>query len=61
MNPLVARPVDPLALLADARHPDPFSVLGPHVVDGGVVVRAILPSAERVDVVVRGSGNAVAM
>ena len=61
MNPLVARPVDPLALLADARHPDPFSMLGPHLVDGGVLVRAILPGAERVDVVVRATGDVVAM
>ena len=49
MNPPVTRPVDPLALLADARHPDPFSVLGPHPSAGGIVVRAMLPGAERVD------------
>src|SRR5262245_44086441 len=61
MKPPVARPVDPLTLLADARHPDPFSLLGPHLVAGGVVVRASLPSAERVDLVPRGSGGPVAM
>ncbi|EGC98778.1 glycogen branching enzyme, partial [Burkholderia sp. TJI49] len=35
------------ALLA-ARHPDPFACLGPHVVADRVVVRALLPGAERV-------------
>ena len=33
--------------LADARHTDPFSVLGPHVTEQGVVIRAILPHAEQ--------------
>ena len=39
--------------LAAARHPDPFSVLGPHVdVDGdAIVIRTYQPSAERVDVI----------
>jgi 1,4-alpha-glucan branching enzyme len=60
MNPPLARAVDPLALLADARHPDPFSVLGPHVTDRGVVVRAVLPGADRVEVT-RGGSNPVPM
>jgi 1,4-alpha-glucan branching enzyme len=42
--------------LAEARHPDPFSVLGPHVEASGIVVRAILPTAERVTVLRNGSG-----
>jgi 1,4-alpha-glucan branching enzyme len=41
--------------LAEARHADPFSVLGPHIEPGGVVVRAILPTAERVTVLRNGS------
>jgi 1,4-alpha-glucan branching enzyme len=36
--------------LAGARHADPFSVLGPHRVDAGVVIRTILPKAEAVAV-----------
>jgi 1,4-alpha-glucan branching enzyme len=43
------------AALADARHRDPFSVLGPHVSGGQVVIRAFLPGAEQVGVVVHGS------
>ena len=61
MNPPVARLVDPLALLASARHPDPFSVLGPHVTGTAVVIRAILPGAERVDVIAQGMAVPVAM
>lgn len=44
-------PAEEIARLAEARHWDPFSVLGPHVVSLGnkkaVAVRAILPDAER--------------
>lgn len=32
-------------------HGDPFAVLGPHPIDGGVVIRAFVPSAQRVSVV----------
>ena len=42
--------------LAGARHPDPFAFLGPHVEDGHVVIRAFLPSAERVEVLHAGGG-----
>ena len=52
-----------LDALAGARHPDPFSLLGPHILAGGdgrVVVRALLPGAESVSVVVAG-GSAIAM
>jgi 1,4-alpha-glucan branching enzyme len=48
-----------LDALAGARHPDPFSILGPHIVDGRVVVRALLPGAESVSVV--AAGSAIAM
>jgi len=39
-----------LQALAEARHADPFSVLGPHVESGGVVIRAYVPPAERVTI-----------
>jgi 1,4-alpha-glucan branching enzyme len=42
--------------LAGARHADPFSVLGPHVENGRLVVRAILPAADAVSVVRAGQG-----
>ena len=44
-----------LAALASARHADPFGVLGPHVEDGGVTVRAFLPEAVRVRVAAHGA------
>jgi 1,4-alpha-glucan branching enzyme len=40
-----------LNALAHARHSDPFSILGPHVEDGQLVIRALMPTAERVEVV----------
>ncbi len=39
-----------LDAIAAARHPDPFSVLGPHLENGRVTIRAYLPDAERVEV-----------
>ncbi|MBI5576865.1 MAG: 1,4-alpha-glucan branching protein GlgB [Deltaproteobacteria bacterium] len=48
-------------LLADARHWDPFSVLGPHVVHVGeqkaLAIRAILPRASQAFVTVSGEGG----
>ena len=41
--------------LAEARHADPFGVLGPHLEPKGVVVRAMLPTAERVTLLRDGS------
>ena len=43
-----------LDALADARHSDPFAVLGPHPTAAGTVIRAILPTARRVHVVGHG-------
>jgi 1,4-alpha-glucan branching enzyme len=40
--------------LAEARHADPFSVLGAHREQDHLVVRTILPAAESVDVVAEG-------
>ena len=42
--------------LVRARHGDPFSLLGPHPVEGGVAVRTFLPEASRVEVVDATSG-----
>lgn len=46
-----AAPLDPAELdaLMRAAHGDPFAVLGMHVVDGAVVVRALLPDAHEVE------------
>ena len=44
-----------LQALAEARHADPFSVLGPHVDANGVVIRTIVPTAERVTITRNGS------
>jgi 1,4-alpha-glucan branching enzyme len=41
---------EPVQALIEARHPDPFSLLGRHAQGAGVVVRAYLPQAERVRV-----------
>ena len=39
---------EPLARIVEARHHDPFEVLGRHVTGSRVTVRAFLPAAERV-------------
>ena len=49
-----------LDAIAGARHPDPFSFLGPHLVDGRVTIRAYLPAAETVSVV-RDDASSVSM
>lgn len=41
-------PSTDLRRIVEARHHDPFSVLGRHRAQGGEVIRTILPSAERV-------------
>jgi 1,4-alpha-glucan branching enzyme len=48
-----------VAALIDARHSDPFGLLGAHVVAEGLVVRAFVPHAEHVSVVAR-SGEPIA-
>jgi 1,4-alpha-glucan branching enzyme len=44
-----------IGALVAGRHGDPFSILGPHVTDRGVVIRALLPDADEVSVVREGS------
>jgi 1,4-alpha-glucan branching enzyme len=46
-----ASPASAFEALAAARHADPFSVLGPHLDGGRLVIRAIFPAAESVAVV----------
>ena len=41
--------------LAEARHDDPFGILGPHVEGSGLVIRACVPTAERMVVTRNGS------
>ncbi len=41
--------------LAEARHDDPFGILGPHVEGRGLVIRACVPTAERMVVTRNGS------
>ena len=50
---------DPLLqAIAEARHADPFAVLGPHVEPNkGVVIRTVIPTAERITVTRNGSGS----
>ena len=45
--------------LVEARHDDPFAVLGPHEAPGGVVIRALVPGAEPVEVVEEATGAVV--
>jgi 1,4-alpha-glucan branching enzyme len=48
------------AILA-ARHGDPFGVLGPHAVDAGVVIRAFVPGARRVEAIAPGGESLAAL
>ncbi len=47
---------DTAAPLAQATLEDPFALLGPHEIDGGWVVRAYLPGAQRVQICDREGG-----
>jgi 1,4-alpha-glucan branching enzyme len=49
---------DPGAIEAvvQARHGDPFALLGPHPVDGGIAIRTFIPNVDRVEVVARDTG-----
>ncbi|MEO8137014.1 MAG: 1,4-alpha-glucan branching protein GlgB, partial [Betaproteobacteria bacterium] len=49
-----------IAALADAAHPDPFGVLGMHKVGGSLWVRAVMPHAQRVEVIEAKTGRALA-
>ena len=45
--------------LIEARHADPFAVLGPHEVAGGIVLRALVPGADRLEVIEEATGEVV--
>ncbi len=49
---------DPGAIEAvvQARHGDPFALLGPHPVEGGIAVRAFIPNVDSVEIVARETG-----
>ncbi len=47
-------PRSAIEAIVAGRHGDPFAVLGPHEVDGAMVVRAFVPGADRVDAVTPG-------
>jgi 1,4-alpha-glucan branching enzyme len=57
----VPLPAADIAALVTGRHRDPFRVLGPHAADTGLVIRAIRPGAERVEVVEQPGGARFAM
>ena len=53
--PPVALAAEDIAALCEARHPDPFAVLGPQPLPSGSwVVRVWMPEAERVELLVDG-------
>lgn len=54
-----ALPESDIHALLEARHRDPFAVLGMHSVPGGLAIRAVLPGAQSVSVLDRASDTAV--
>ncbi len=66
MNTMTRVQADPLApeagaieAIVQARHGDPFAVLGPHAVGGGTAIRAFIPGADGVTVMARGAADVV--
>src|SRR6188474_3496160 len=47
-------PPHDIELLARGLHPDPFAVLGPHDVEGGVLIRVFRPHVRGVEVILLG-------
>ncbi len=45
--------------LAECKHPDPFSLLGPHSYKDKWVVRVWMPEAQKVDLMINGSATAM--
>ena len=54
------RPDPEIAAVVEARHDDPFSFLGMHRTTAGVVVRAMLPAAQEMEVIDSATGAVVA-
>ena len=42
-------PQDAIAAIVEGLHGDPFSVLGPRVIDGDIAIRAFVPGAPVLD------------
>ena len=40
---------DDIAAIVEARHGDPFALLGPHDTQAGTVIRALVPGAQTVE------------
>ncbi len=49
-----------IAALVGARHADPFALLGPHVTDQGLVIRAFVPGASALQALIDGQGVVLA-
>ena len=49
---------DDIQALVQGRHADPFAILGPHAVEGGLAIRALWPRARSI-VVIAPDGAAV--
>ena len=49
-----------IAAILGGTHGDPFAVLGPHGVEGGVAIRAFVPDAEAVTVIARDTNEPLA-
>ena len=50
-----------LAALVGGQQRDPFSLLGPHPTNAGIVIRAIRPDADRIEVRLMADGSLVPM
>jgi 1,4-alpha-glucan branching enzyme len=52
---------DPGAIdaVVHARHGDPFALLGPHRVDGGIAIRTFIPNVDSVEVIARDTGRPI--
>src|SRR5689334_4149736 len=55
---IVGLPPDELNAFLSAAHPDPFRVLGPHRVGDDLAIRVFRPDAQKVEILVNGSGRA---
>jgi 1,4-alpha-glucan branching enzyme len=54
-------PAETVEAIVGGYHGDPFSVLGPHAYEGKLVIRAFLPQADSVDLVIADEESPVAM
>jgi 1,4-alpha-glucan branching enzyme len=51
---------DAVSAIVSGAHRDPFAVLGPRMIGGGLVIRAFVPGAEALSVIERGTGQPIA-